>query len=57
MPVSRFEFTLKSSVYIGQWTICLTVKTARQNIVNQSEKGYGWDNYTDYELSISNTFN
>ena len=30
------------------------MKTARQNIVNQSENGYayGWDNYTDYELSI-----
>ena len=33
---------------IGQWTICLTVKTARQIFVNQSENGYGWDNYTDY---------
>ena len=52
-PVSWFEFTLKSSVFIGQWTICLTMKTARQNIVNQSENGYGWDNYTDYELSIA----
>ena len=42
VPVLRFEFTHKSS----QWTICLTVKTAiaRQNIVNQSENGYGWDN-------------
>ena len=29
------------------------MKTARQNIVNQSENGYGWDNYTDYELSIA----
>ena len=37
--------------WIGQWTICLAVKTARQNIVKQSENGYGWDNlnyYTDY---------
>ena len=29
------------------------MKTARQNCVNQSENGYGWDNYTDYELSIA----
>ena len=29
------------------------MKTARQNSVNQSENGYGWDNYTDYELSIA----
>ena len=31
------------------------MKTAleRQNIVNQSENCYGWDNYTDYELSIA----
>ena len=29
------------------------MKTARKNIVNQSENGYGWDNYTDYELSIA----
>ena len=26
---------------------------AEQNIVNQSENGYGWDNYIDYELSIA----
>ena len=29
-------------------TICLSVKTASQNIVNQSENCYGWDNYTEY---------
>ena len=29
------------------------MKTARQNIVNQCENGCGWDNYTDYELSIA----
>ena len=47
VPVSRFEFTDELSLQIGQWPICLAVKTARQIIVNQSENGYGWDNYTD----------
>ena len=36
----RIEFVNRS--------ICLAVKIARQHIVNQSENGYGWDNYTDY---------
>ena len=44
-PVSRFEFTRESSLQIGQWTICLAEKTARQNTVTQSENDYGWDNH------------
>ena len=41
VPVSRFEFTDELSLKIGQWTICLAVKNARQSVVNQSENGYG----------------
>ena len=41
VPVSRFEFTDELNLKIGQWTICLAVKNARQNVVNQSENGYG----------------
>ena len=37
----RIEFVNNISVN------SLAVKTARQIIVDQSENGYGWDNYTD----------
>ena len=40
-------------IYIGQWTICLAVKTARHNIVNQTENVNVWDNHSDYLLSIA----
>ena len=53
IPVSRYEFTDELSLWIGQRTICLALKTAWQIIVNQSGNGYGWDNYTDYYYKLS----
>ena len=45
VAVSGIEFALKRVEFVTRPVN--NQKTAGQNIVNQSENGYGWDNYPD----------